>query len=314
MPAPVTSPLVGVKQSELQTATSLLPDDLVTGTRPSEPDPSKRNLNFPVGLLGGGGAPFTITPTENVGGIVAGQTYANVTAEGLLRAMLVRYQAPAFVYFTIAGQGSQTVEVGTPFLAGFKSVAWGTLNSGNVKPASLKLQDVTAGTTLSDNEANDGTLSASTAGFTASNGESRRYRLSGVNSNNATFSADVVITGSYALFFGPTSAAPTTSAAARGLPQSQLAAKPAADTQERTAILNTGTTALKLAIVLPPGRTLQSVTDLDNQGLNLTAKYVAQAPISVNDASGAPVPGYTPYVLSIATPYTSSARHQFTYA
>jgi hypothetical protein len=222
--------------------------------------------------------------------------------------MLVRYQAPAFVFFTIAGQGSQTVEVGTPFPAGFKSVAWGTVNSGNVKPGSLKLQDITGNATLAENEANDGTLSASTAGFTVSNGESRRYRLSGVNSNNATFSADLVITGSYALFFGPTTAAPTTSASVRSLPQSQLVA------QGNTGTLNTGTTALKLAIVLPPGRTLQSVTDLDNQGLNLTAKYVAQPTISVNDASGTPVPGYTPYVLSIATPYTASARHAFTYA
>jgi hypothetical protein len=115
-------------------------------------------------------------------------------------------------------------------------------------------------------------------------------------------------TGYYRVFFGASSAAPANSAAARALPQSQLT------NAGNSGILNTGTTALKLAIILPPGRTLQSVTDLDNQQLNLTAKYVAQPTISVADASGALVPGYTPYVLSIATPYTASARHQFTYA
>lgn len=308
MPAPVVNPPIGLKQSELPIVTKLLPGDLVTGTRPSELDPSKQNVNYPAALLGGGSAPFTITPTENAFGVVAGQTYENVTAADLLNIMLVRYQAPGFVSFTIAGQGSQTVEVGSVFPAGFKSVAWATVNSGNVKPGSLKLQDVTAGTVLADNEANDGSLSASTAGFTAGNGESRRYRLSGVNSNNGAFSVDLTIVGSYRLFFGPASSTPTDRTSALALGGTQLAA------QGNSAILNTGTTALKMAIVLPPGRTLQSVTDLDNQNLNLTAKYVAQPTISVADAGGTPVPGYTPYVLSIATPYTSSARHQFVYA
>lgn len=307
MPAPVTSPPLGLKQSELTTVTELRPDDLVTGTRPSEKDPSKQNVNYPAALLGGpAGATKEYVSTETLGGIRAGDTFT--TSDPAMVQLLVTYQAPAFVAFTIAGQGSQTVEVGTAFAAGFKSVAWATVNSGNVKPGSLTLQDVTAGTTLAQNEANDGNLSASTAGFVVGNGESRRYRLSGVNSNNGAFSADLVIAGSYPLFFGAASAAPTSSAAARALPQTQPAA------QRNTGILNTGTTALKMAIVLPPGRTLQSVVDLDNQNLNLTAKYVAQATISVNDAGGNPVPGYTPYVLSIATPYTASARHQFTYA
>lgn len=202
MPAPVISPPVGVKQSELPVVTSLLPDDLVTGTRPSEKDPSKQNVNYPTALLAGGGASFDITPTESIGGIVAGQTYTKVTAEGVLRAMLVRYQAPAFGYFTISNQGSQTVLVGTTFQPGFKSIAWGTVNSGNVKPASLKLQDLTAGTTLLDNEANDGTASASTASFTVALGESRRYRLSGTNSQGGSFSADLAIFGAHETYLG----------------------------------------------------------------------------------------------------------------
>jgi hypothetical protein len=121
-------------------------------------------------------------------------------------------------------------------------------------------------------------------------------------------SSIIYYTGYYLLFYGPTTATPTDRASALALGSSQLV------TGGGSAILNTGTSALKLAIVLPPGHALQSVTDLDNQQLNLTAKYVAQPTISIADASGTLVPGYTPYVLSIATPYTASARHQFSYA
>lgn len=121
-------------------------------------------------------------------------------------------------------------------------------------------------------------------------------------------SNQVLLIGYYRLFFGAAAAAPADSAAVRALPQTQLT------NAGNTGQLLTGTSATRFAIVLPPGRQLLSVTDIDNQNLNLTAKYVAQAPVSVNDAAGQAVAGYTPYVLSTATPYTSSARHVFTYA
>lgn len=255
---------------------------------------------------GAGGPAQDYVSTETVGGIRAGDTFT--TNDPAVVQLLVTYQAPGFTAFAVGGQGSRTVPVGTQFGAGFKSFTWATANSTNVQANSLRLQDVTANVTLASNEANDGSLSASTAAFAAVDGESRRYRLTGLNNKGGQFLADIVIAGSYPLFFGPTNASPTNDTTARALSQTQLAA------QGNGGILNTGTTALKMAIVLPPGRTLQNVTDLDNQGLNLTSKYVAQPTISVNDASGAPVAGYTPYVLSIATPYTASARHQFTYA
>ncbi|MVN77839.1 hypothetical protein GO988_16020 [Hymenobacter sp. HMF4947] len=118
----------------------------------------------------------------------------------------------------------------------------------------------------------------------------------------------VQLVGYYRLFFGPAAGAALDSAAVRALPLSQLTST------GNTGQLSTGTSATRFALVLPPGRQLLSVTDIDNQNLNLTAKYVAQPTISVNDAAGQPVAGYTPYVLSTATPYTSSARHVFTYA
>jgi hypothetical protein len=136
-----------------------------------------------------------------------------------------------------------------------------------------------------------------------------------VRSPNAPQAAEVGLsspilyfTGYYRLFYGAAETTPTNSATARALPQSQLT------NAGNQGTLQTGTSSLTLAIVLPPGRTLQSVTDIDNQGLNLTSKYVAQSPISVTDAGGNAVAGYTPYVLKIATPYTANARHVFVYA
>lgn len=205
MPAPVSSTPTGIKQSELTTVTELRPDDLVTGTRPSEKDPSKQNVNYPAALLGGpGGATKEYVSTETLGGIRAGDKFS--TSDPAMVQLLVTYQAPAFVVFTIAGKGNQTVKVGTNFAAGPKAITWATANSGNVKPGSIKLQDITAGTVLADNEANDGSLSASTAGFTVALGESRRYRLSGVNSKGSAFSTDLTISGLFESFFGYTDA------------------------------------------------------------------------------------------------------------
>jgi hypothetical protein len=152
-------------------------------------------------LGGPGGAAFELVPTETLGGITAGMTY-NLTPEGFFRALLVKYQAPGFSFFRFDGQGSRIVPVGTTFPAGFKSFTWDTTNSDNVQAASLRLQDVTLGTLLADKEANDGVLSASTAGFTAVLGESHRFQLAGTNSNGDAFSAEVIITGETEAYLG----------------------------------------------------------------------------------------------------------------
>lgn len=76
--------------------------------------------------------------------------------------------------------------------------------------------------------------------------------------------------------------------------------------------LTTGTTFSRFMILLPPGMKLDSVTDLDNLNANLTGAYVAQPPVSLADAAGALVDGYTPYLLTSGSPYNNSARHQFT--
>ena len=257
------------------------------------------------GGAGGSAGPFGLTPTRTEGGIVAGVPLF-LSSEELWIKSLVQYQSPGFTSFLLGGAGSQTVEAGTAFAAGFKSFTWATSNGANVTPASIGLRDVTAAADLATGEANDGVLSAGSAAFVAVPGLSRTYRLSALNSLNAVFSADIIISGAYRLFFGPGPA--TTGAAIRALAGSQLAPGGGSGT------LNTGTTATVFTIVLPPGRTLTGVTDLDSLNANLTSAYVPQPTISVPDAGGVPVPGYTPYVLSAAIAYSATKRHAFTYA
>lgn len=257
------------------------------------------NLN-----VGGGGAPFSITPTENDGGIVAGQTYTDVTSEDLWRLKLVRYQTPGFAAFQVAGQSSQDVEVGTSFAAGFKSFTWATSNPQNVTANSITIRDVTANTNLATGEANDGAASISTASLTATVGEFKRYRISGTNSQGGSFSADVVYSGYNKIFYG--TGAALTSAAARALSGQQLTS------QGNSFTLNTGTSATQFTILVPPGKALGSVIDQDAANTPITGDYVAQATISVNNAAGVAVPGYTPYLKTQSASYGINHRHYAT--
>lgn len=250
--------------------------------------------------------PFTLRPTITTGGLQAGQVYTG-TAEYMFRTQNEVYVAPTWTAFALDGQGSRTVEVGTLFADATRTFTWSGTQPANVQANSLSLLNVTTGATLATGQANDGTQAVLVPAFTATNGETRRFRLTGINTNAVSFSTELVLSGSYRLYFGPTGSAPTNSAQARALPSSQLLS------EGNSATLTTGTTATRFAIVLPPGKTLQSATDLDNLNANILAAYVAQAPISVTDAAGVAVSGYTPYVLTAATPYSTSARHLLTF-
>lgn len=252
----------------------------------------------------GAGEEFTLNPTITTGGIVAGNEYTG-NAEYFFRLQNEVYQNPAFTAFLVAGLGSRTVEVGTAFAAGFKAVTWATSYGANVTPNSVSLRDVTSSAVLATAEANDGTLSASTAAFAVVNGESRRYRLAATNTQAGPFSADLVISGAYRLFYGATAAAPASSAAARALPQTQLTS------DGNSGTLVTGTTERFFALVLAPGQTLASVIDIGNANTNITASYVRQADLNVADAAGT-VTARPFYLRTAAGPYTNPTTHRFT--
>lgn len=137
-------------------------------------------------------------------------------------------------------------------------------------------------------------------------------RTPAVRNPNAPQAAEVGLsspiiyyTGYYRVFAGPSGGGAATSAAVRALP-SQLT------NQGPVGTLNTGTTQQVFDIVLPPGTTLKSVFDRDNQGANITAAYVLQGAISVNDAGGNSHQ-HNHYRYTAAGPYPANARHEYTY-
>jgi len=259
-----------------------------------------------VRLVGEGGDATATVPnvTETQYGFPAGgpQTFSfNEFANKLLS----RYQYPGFSSFTIQDQGSQTVEVGTLFPAGFKSFKWAISNANNLADnATITIVDETGGTTLVANTPNDGVQSLSTVAFSVANGLSRRYRISTANDKGETLAASIDINGSYRLFYGPTSSPSTTSAQARGLLDSRLLVA------GNQFVLDSGVSQRFFEVEVPPGKTIVSVVDLDNLNQVITSDYVASA-LSVNDIGGT-ARTYTRYVKTQAVPYSSNHRHQIT--
>jgi len=182
------------------------------------------------GGVGGGSETESVFPEDEppvataVGNVPVGYELAGKsTLEVQRQQFSLPYQVPGFNdSLRIQGASDQTLEVGTPFAAGFKSVTWSTSNGSNVTPNSISFQDVTAGTTPNSNEANDGTMSASLAAFTVQLGESRRYRITGQNTQGGSFSDDVVISGLYASYFGYSTATSLSPAQVVALGNAQL--------------------------------------------------------------------------------------------
>jgi len=147
---------------------------------------------------------------------------------------------------------------------------------------------------------------------TVSPGNTPDPRTPAVRNPNAPQAAEVGLsssiiyyTGYYRVFRGPFSGTLSTSDAVRALPS-------VLTNQGSVGILETGTSQKDFAIILPPGNTLKSVFDLDNQGANITAAYVPKGTISVKDAGGN-AHDHPAYIYNAAGPYPANARHQYTY-
>lgn len=215
--------------STLAVATELLPRDRIVGLRSpiDEPDKTKRNVLFPPSLLAGGAAVFPLTEpvfATGFGNLPAGYNPAGKSILEVLRvAGSQPYLFPAFSLFTIQDAGSQTVEVGTQFPAGFKSFKWSISNPNNLADAAtITIVDETANSPLVTGTANDGVQSLSTVAFTVGKGLSRRYRISTQNDKGDTLSATIEIGGLFKSYFGYSSQSTLTLAQLLALGSGQL--------------------------------------------------------------------------------------------
>jgi hypothetical protein len=114
----------------------------------------------------------------------------------------------------------------------------------------------------------------------------------------------VLLTGTYKIFYGPSSSVPGTSAAVRALPSNRFT------DAGNTFILNTGSTEVNYTVAMPATMSLVSVIDLDALNANITANYILST-FNVNDAGGTPV-SYKVYTMTNGVAYASNHQHQIT--
>jgi len=122
-----------------------------------------------------------------------------------------------------------------------------------------------------------------------------------------TSSGNLSYQGFYRIFYDAVSSFPSDSATARVLSNSRFS------NSGNNFTLNTGSIFTKFCVILPPGKTLISVIDQDALNLDITSQYFS-AGITVNDAAGTPVTGYTIWSMSQSVPYSTNHRHNITIA
>jgi hypothetical protein len=244
--------------------------------------------------------------TVDVGGISASSNLTGRTYSSILEEMLVVYLQPSFSLEppVVTGQNS-TVEVGTT-LSGTKVFTWVTTQDGNIKPNTIAIYDVTGVSYLAQSLANDGTESIviNTYQF-ISEGSTQQWKAEGTNTNEELFTSTIrTVTAKYKRYYGASATSPTNSASVKSLASNDFQTS-----NSNTFTLNTGNVQKKFVVVLPPGRTISEVIDLDALNANITSNYVLTGTINVTDAGGSSRV-YTIYEMNIGEPYSANHRHQ----
>jgi len=228
------------------------------------------------------------------------------TAVQVILDALNKYKNPAFTSFSISGQ-AVTVEVGAT-ISGSKTFTWGiNENSGDVD--FIDIFDVTAGTILLNDTANDGSQAVEVTPIQLNiNGATQQFKgiLHDETTEQDIDSLIFTITARFYRFFSPVSEFPEDSDDLRPL-------NSAYHTGASTFNLQTGTAQTKFLVALPPGVTISSVVDLDALNADITSSYVLTGTIDLVDAGGANR-AYNIYQMTVGVPYSSNHRHQITTA
>lgn len=145
------------------------------------------------------------TPST-LGGIASGSTFANKTWQQMMDALLYPYQTPSFTTLAITGQSSP-VEVGSSIAAN-PTFTWATANATNISANTIQITDVTnANAVLVSGSANDGTQAVTLATITKSTATSHTFRITGTNTNTATFTRDLTIAWQWKRYYGESASA-----------------------------------------------------------------------------------------------------------
>lgn len=144
----------------------------------------------------------TTTPnsTTQMGGIAPNTVLANKTVVEILEQMLVVYQPPAFLSFSI--DTSSLIEVGD-VTKGNKDFTWTTSNNENIQPNSLVITDVTANATVGSGLANDGIERLNIQEVANTVPMARSWNIKATNTQNALLtSTNYTVNSIYPIFYG----------------------------------------------------------------------------------------------------------------
>lgn len=132
------------------------------------------------------------------------------------------------------------------------------------------------------------------------------YRVQVTDAQQTTTSGTQTVSFIYRLWYDNVAAAPVTSANVRAIANTQLT------NAGNTFTMVTGTTNTNFVIVLPPGKSLVSVLNVENSNQNITSEFIPGS-ISVNDFGGTAVT-YTMYKKTTSIPYSPSNHFAITIA
>ena len=218
----------------------------------------------------------TVTVTLNAGSIVG-----KLNSSGVWDASLSQGdRSGAADYIAIEG----TEIVLRPTHSGSTTVAMTIAHGANVIDGDV---DIAAGIHPKDSTGNNSTVLSP-------------YPATSVSKN-------LTITGKYKIFYGATASNPSTPAQGRSLPSSVF--------ETNSITLNTGTTHLKFAVLVPSTMAITSIVDLDALNKVITSEYtLLSSSFSMVDALGNPTTNYKLYVKTLGVAYTTNHRHQITIA
>jgi hypothetical protein len=138
---------------------------------------------------------------ENVGGLEAGSTFNEKQINEMLTSILYPYQSPAFSAFTIDGQ-TTPLEVGDSIAAN-RTFTWTVINSANIEANQIVIRDYTGITDIAVGLAYTDTPYLSIyAAVQKTLATYNRFRITGTNTNAATFYKDYIVYWQWRVYYG----------------------------------------------------------------------------------------------------------------
>jgi len=164
-----------------------------------------------------------VNPTPiSIGGIPAGSTFSNQTMQQMWTALLYPFQVPIWSAFVISGQ-TNPLEVGATIAAN-RTFIWASTNNANINSGSINLLDVTGSGLIASGLSYGGTPYVSTyPAITQTSPITHTFRITGINSQSATFARDYYVSWAWRLYYGTGVATTLTEAGIEGLASSTLA-------------------------------------------------------------------------------------------